>query len=177
MQHIQLCQAEDCALKYDVAGRPYHHKDLSLWGCHLSRVVMLDNSPVVLQKLEPNAFFIADFFGKDDGDEQLAEAVLPVLSQLAGIPGDVRYFLCSLQGSPFEDAVDLTTEESCRGITQTFVNSLRFHDSDQRHRQELLREVAVEPAMAHFAASDNVALLAQEARSATSYVPAHQSLH
>ena len=60
---------KDCILKYDVHNKPYHHKDLSNWGCDLSRVVMVDNSPIVLHKEEPNAIFIKDFFGKDDNDD------------------------------------------------------------------------------------------------------------
>ena len=67
---------KDCVLKYDLHNKPYHHKEISNFGCDLSRVVMVDNSPIVLHKEEPNAIFIKDFFGKDNNDNEVNQVIL-----------------------------------------------------------------------------------------------------
>ena len=62
---------EDCTLRNEQGVKPYHHKDLTLFGCHLSRVVMVDNSPIVVSGQEPNLIYIRDFFGKDTMDDEV----------------------------------------------------------------------------------------------------------
>ena len=62
---------EDCTLKNEQGIKPYHHKDLTLFGCPLSRTVMIDNSPIVVSGQEPNIIYIKDFFGKDQLDDEV----------------------------------------------------------------------------------------------------------
>lgn len=64
---------EDCTLRNEQGIKPYHHKDLTLFGCHLSRVVMIDNSPIVVSGQEPNLIYIRDFFGKDTMDDEVKQ--------------------------------------------------------------------------------------------------------
>ncbi len=45
--------------------------DLTLFGCDLSRVIMVDNSPIVCRGEEPNFILIKDFFGKDNMDDEV----------------------------------------------------------------------------------------------------------
>ncbi len=45
---------------------PYHYKNLTLFGCDLSRVIMIDNSPIVCRGEEPN-------FGKDNMDDEVTK--------------------------------------------------------------------------------------------------------
>lgn len=62
---------EDCELKVDSGSKPFHHKDLTLFGCHLSRTVMVDNAPHVVAGQEPNIILIKDFFGKERMDDEV----------------------------------------------------------------------------------------------------------
>ena len=62
---------EDCTLKNEQGIKPYHHKDITLFGCHLSRTVMIDNSPIVVSGQEPNIIYIRDFFGRDTMDDEV----------------------------------------------------------------------------------------------------------
>ena len=62
---------EDCELKVDSGSKPFHHKDLTLFGCHLSRTVMVDNAPHVIAGQEPNVILIKDFFGKERMDDEV----------------------------------------------------------------------------------------------------------
>lgn len=62
---------DDCELKAEAGHKPFHHKDLTLFGCHLSRTVMIDNAPHVVAGQEPNIILIRDFFGREQHDEEV----------------------------------------------------------------------------------------------------------
>ena len=62
---------DDCTLKSEAGTKPFHHKDLTLFGCHLSRLVMVDNSPAAVAGQEPNVILIKDFFGRDAHDDEV----------------------------------------------------------------------------------------------------------
>lgn len=71
---------EDCTLDVDGRGKPYHHKDLTLFGCDLSRVIMVDNSPIVCHGFEPNFILIKDFFGKSENDDDVEYTYVFIVS-------------------------------------------------------------------------------------------------
>jgi len=121
---------EDCTLKTIHSRKPFHHKDLTLFGCHLSRVVMVDNSPIVVSGQEPNIILIKDFFGKDEWDEEFTE-VFSLLDTVKDIRGDIRYFLCDMEqymealNDEDQKALDLSTEASCKRVTGEFVKAFK----------------------------------------------------
>ena len=91
-----------CTLDYDEKGRPYHHKDLTKFGCDLSRVVMIDNSPIVCHGFEPNFLLVKDFFGRDDDDDELFEGCLPYLEDIRECDGDIRYIIAGIDNPKFD---------------------------------------------------------------------------
>merc|ERR1712228_916956 len=121
---------DDCTLSYNERGKPYHHKDLTLFGCDLSRLIMVDNSPIVCRGEEPNFILIKDYFGKDNMDDELME-VYQILDALIEIDGDVRYFLCGLDADANDKDLDLTTEESCWSLTDALMRRLDAYYSEQ----------------------------------------------
>ena len=71
---------DDCVLKTEAQQKPYHHKDITLFGCHLSRTVMVDNSPIAVCGQEPNIILIKDFMGKNPLDDEVKSALSPIES-------------------------------------------------------------------------------------------------
>lgn len=68
---------DDCILmNTERRARPYHHKDLTLFGCDLSRTVMVDNSPHVVAGQEPNVLLVKDFFGKEESEEEVCSPLI-----------------------------------------------------------------------------------------------------
>ena len=122
---------EDCTLKYDFRGKPYHHKDLSKFGCDLSRVILLDNSPVVSVGEQPNTILIKDYFGRDEEDDELME-VYQLLDAVSTIPGDIRYFLCGLDQDPDTEhnEIDFEAEESCWNATESLIAAMKAYYED-----------------------------------------------
>jgi len=116
-------------LDYNDRGKPYHHKDLTIFGCDLSRVIMVDNSPIVCRGEEPNFILIKDYFGKDNMDDELME-VYQMLDAMIEIQGDVRYFLCGLESDQTEP-IDTSTEQSCWELTEKLMNDLDAYYSEQ----------------------------------------------
>ena len=117
---------EDCRLNYTEKEKPYHHKDLTLFGCHLSRLVIVDNSPIVCHGFEPNFLLIKDFFGKDDNDNELTESILPILEEISAIDGDIRYYLTDLDGDPelIDNSNNLNDQDVCWKLTKQFMTKL-----------------------------------------------------
>ena len=76
---------------------------------------------------------------------QLLE-VYSMLDLIKDIPGDIRYFLCNIQDEQDQKPVDLSTEDSCRQITQRFVESFKaIHASNQYAELSVLAPSAGSP--------------------------------
>eukprot|EP01083_Nonionella_stella_P269176 910479_1 len=122
---------DDCAMHRDLNGKAHYYKDLTLFGCHLSRCVMVDNSESVCRGLDPNFVFIKDYLGRDDGDDELME-LYQYLDVIASIKGDIRYFLCGLEHDDDDDYLDLSTADKCLNVTNKLLDKLK-----QMHSEEL----------------------------------------
>eukprot|EP01084_Bolivina_argentea_P310952 538179_1 len=140
----------DCVVKNEKRIKPYHHKDLTLFGCHLSRTVMIDNSPIVVSGQEPNVILIADFFGKDQVDDQFME-IYSLLDTVKDINGDIRYFLCDIESPNDDKKLDLLTKESCKKITIEFIDLLK---KDFKHNKK--RSVSMSQSKRHSFSADNI---------------------
>eukprot|EP01084_Bolivina_argentea_P003437 6443_1 len=123
---------DDCTLDYDERGKPYHHKDLTLFGCDLSRLIMVDNSPIVCRGEEPNFILIRDYFGKEDDtlDDELME-VYQLLDAMVNIEGDIRYFLCGLEEDEESQGIDVAREDECWSLTEKLMKQLDAYYSEQ----------------------------------------------
>eukprot|EP01083_Nonionella_stella_P063703 165536_1 len=103
---------DDCTAYNGVDEKVHNYKDLTLFGCHLSRCVMVDNSESVCCGLEPNFIFIEDYLGRDDGDDELME-LYQYLDVIASIKGDIRYFLCGLLQDDEDEKTDSNDGSEC----------------------------------------------------------------
>eukprot|EP01083_Nonionella_stella_P010655 30298_1 len=122
-QHVLY--RRDCILKQGSTGQLYYYKDLSLFGKDLSRIVMIDNSPIVLRGQEPNLIMIGDYNG-DELDNQELYALVDLLHDVKDIEGDIRYYLCDIE-RPITTAYDISTETSCLNTSKQFIQVLTTH--------------------------------------------------
>eukprot|EP01083_Nonionella_stella_P186367 681990_1 len=124
---------DDCIPYSDLNGKLHHYKDLTLFGCHLSRCVIVDNSESVCRGLEPNFIFVKDYMGRDDGDDELME-LYQYLDVIASVQGDIRYFLCGLEYN--DECLDLSTAEKCLNATNKLMDKLKQVHSEELNEME-----------------------------------------
>ena len=103
---------------FDERGKIYHHKDLTKYNRDLSKVVIVDNSPLAFKSLEPNAILIKDFYGRDTADSEL-DSVLELTDQIMDIEMehedddsvyvDYRYIMAGISRHSADISPDLAT--------------------------------------------------------------------